>query len=163
MNGSYNITVRDKNSEYNFTIHKKYTLLTGDSATGKSKLYKMLKNPETEIKVVSTNENADILSLDSRKDIYLRYLPCKEPTIYVIDDNTQDYLDIEFKDLMNKSNAYFVIISRKKLVYKRSSKDGTLNYECLPLSETETYRISTEIKHNSKNGSEYYSNTFTRI
>lgn len=75
------------------------------------------------------------------KDIYTQLLPCKEPAIFVVDDSTQNYLDIEFKDLMYKSNAYFIIISRKKLVYQREDSNGA-HKEYLLLHD-EIYTIST--------------------
>lgn len=48
--------LRIKKTEFRFTIKRKYTLLIGDSATGKSKLYKMLESPETFIEVSSQEE-----------------------------------------------------------------------------------------------------------
>lgn len=88
-------------------------------------------------------------------------LPCSEPTIFVIDEGVQGYLDIEFKDLMHDSNAYFIIISRKKLVYTREDSNG-VHKESLPLSINEIYRISTQVRSHSVMR-EYYSNTFTNV
>lgn len=93
--------------------------------------------------------------------MYIRMLPCSEPTIFVIDEGVQGYLDIEFKDLMHNSNAYFIIISRKKLVYTREDSNG-VHKESLPLSINEIYRISTQVKNRSIM-SEYYSNNFTNV
>lgn len=53
LKGAYDILIKDKRTEFRFTIKRKYTLLVGDSATGKSKLYKMLESPETFIEVSS--------------------------------------------------------------------------------------------------------------
>lgn len=160
LKGAYNILIKDKKTEFRFTVKRKYTLLIGDSATGKSKLYKMLENPETLIEISSQEEQGvSIFPLANRRDVYIRMLPCSEPTIFVVDEGVQGYLDIEFKDLMHNSNAYFIIISRKKLVYTREDSNG-VHKESLPLSINEIYRISTQIKSHSIMN-EYYSNTFT--
>ena len=103
-------------------------------------------------------QEVNILLLASRKDIYTQLLPCKEPAIFVVDDSTQNYLDIEFKDLMYKSNVYFIIISRKKLVYQREDSNGA-HKEYLPLHD-EIYTISTEFSDNDFKG---YRNIFTKI
>lgn len=122
LKGTYDIFIKDKKTEFRFTIKRKYTLLIGDSATGKSKLYKMLESPETFIEVSSLEgQGVGIFPLASRRDVYTRMLPCSEPTIFVIDEGVQGYLDIEFKDLMHDSNAYFKEIS----VYKRRFKWGS--------------------------------------
>lgn len=162
LKGTYDILIKDKKTEFRFTIKRKYTLLIGDSATGKSKLYKMLESPETFIEVSSLEgQGVGIFPLASRRDVYTRMLPCSEPTIFVIDEGVQGYLDIEFKDLMHDSNAYFIIISRKKLVYTREDSNG-VHKESLPLSINEIYRISTQVRSHSIM-SEYYSNTFTNV
>lgn len=163
MRGSYDIVVKDKNVEYNFTVKRKYTVLTGESATGKSKLYKMLENPETFVEVKSEYGEVGIIPLANRRDMYLRLLPCKEPTIFVVDEQLQGFLDIEFKDLMSKSNAYFIIISRKKLVYERIKDNGDSHIESLPLSINEIYTINSTEKKKAQIDSKYYYNTFSNM
>lgn len=46
MVGEYRVVVKDRKLKYDFIIRRKYTILRGDSSTGKSTLYKMLLENE---------------------------------------------------------------------------------------------------------------------
>lgn len=160
MRGSYEITVRNKNAEYNFVVRRKYTLLTGDSGTGKSMLYRMLTDKFTYINITTMDgeKNVKLSTVPFREDEYRDLLPCSSPRIYIVDESVDKVNSIKFKRLMEQSNAYFVLIGRKLLQYSGVENDRKV-METLPLSISEIYRIDSDV--GKINGKEYYRNKFS--
>lgn len=143
--GKYNITIKDKKAEYFLCIKRKYTLITGDSSTGKTRLYNMLASGRAFVNV--SDSSVDISALPRDSKIYKRLLPAKDPIIYVVDESVTGINSAEFFKLMKDSNAYFILMSRKLLAYLDDKK----KVHALPLAIDEIY----EIEGNSVNGVYY--------
>lgn len=160
MKGSYDITIRNKNTEYKFTVRRKYTLLTGDSSTGKSMLYRMVTDKFAYKNIVTTDgeKNVKLLAVPIMEEEYMDSLPCSSPRIYIVDESVDKVNSIKFKRLMEQSNAYFILIGRKLLHYSGVENDRKVT-ETLPLSISEIYRIDSEV--GKINGKEYYRNKFS--
>lgn len=155
MVGKYHVKVADKTTEYEFDIERKYTFLLGDSAKGKSKLYKMLGNPEI-LHEVSGKKKVDILPLESRKVQYLRNIGISD-VIFVVDECVEGYKDLEFKEFMESCDAYSIIIGRTPVIYKGANGEQS----SLPLSVNEIYTIDTTVR--SSVSRTYYSNKFSNV
>jgi hypothetical protein len=124
----------------------------------------MLDNEYTEKIVVSEDKEVgavDILSVPRSRNVYSRMLPCKEPTIFVVDESVEGYCDEEFINLMENSNAYFVIITRKELKYESVDKIGKSVTKHLSYSTNEIYSIKSTIQgtHYENSFSAVYENT----
>lgn len=108
MTGKYHIKIRNKYVTYEFEVKRKYTIIRGDSATGKTYMVRLLNSNVTEIKCevgisVLPNSNWDILLREVHNQIF------------VIDEDFEAMKSNKFIDAMNRSDNYFILITRQEL------------------------------------------------
>jgi len=111
LNGSYNITIKSAKINYEFTIKRKLTIISGDSGSGKTTLWRLIErsNRQAGVKVTS---NASCIALYPGS--WIQQLNNISNSIFFIDESTLvDSQD--FADIVKTSNNYFVIISREEL------------------------------------------------
>ena len=109
MNGIYHIEAHSANLRYDVTIKSKYTIIIGDSATGKTEFYKMIKNQD----ICKVSCEVPVIAVEGRDTLVL----CKEERILVIDQDSAVFPDI-LGDLLlevQKSECYFILITRMNL------------------------------------------------
>ena len=138
MVGKYNIRITTKKVVYEFDIKRKYTIIKGDSSTGKSYLYTLIGTPNIDLVCKSEKNEAAVIPLPKVKSAYSVVLTNTEKSIIFIDEDTEDFGSDDFIRLLQNSDNYFVIITRKKL-------------SNIPISVQEIYEISSDTKYNNLN------------
>lgn len=139
MVGKYNIRISSKKVVYEFDVKRKYTIIKGDSSTGKTYLYNMVNSPSVD-KVCKREDggNVPIIALPKVKNAYTIILEQVKNNVIIIDEGVEDFDSNEFIKLLQESDNYFIIITRKKLSH-------------LPISINEIYRIEYTKKYNNIN------------
>lgn len=113
MIGKYNLVVRNKRLVYDITLERKYTIIRGDSGTGKTELCRFLSQGEklgvqvtSSINYVVPNSVDAAISLMQNRNNYLIVLD--EDVIFQFDRDI-------FIQSLKKSNNYFLLVTRLKL------------------------------------------------
>lgn len=115
MRGSYKITVSNAKIQYNFTIRRNITIIKGDSATGKTTLVDMIRE------YYEAGENSGIVLTCERECRVLEgrdwriLLGTIEKTIIFIDEDNSFLPTNEFAEAVQKSDNYYVIVTREGL------------------------------------------------
>ncbi len=137
MVGKYNIRIATKKIVYEFIVKRKYTIIKGDSSTGKTQLYNMVNTPIVD-KMCRRNDGlrVDIIALPRTESAYAVILENTSKSIIIIDEGTEKFGSKKFIEMLQKSDNYFIIITRKKL--------GNI-----PFSVNEIFEIETSKKYNN--------------
>ena len=115
MKGSYEITVSNAKIHYNFTVRRNITIIKGDSATGKTTLVDMIRE------YYEAGENSGIVLTCERNCRVLEgrdwriLLDTIEKTIIFIDEDNSFLPTDEFAKAVQKSDNYYVIVTREGL------------------------------------------------
>ncbi len=136
MKGKYRIVVQNKRLRYDFEIKRNITIIRGDSATGKTALIEMVRE-------FQENENDSGIELECEKrciaifgsnwEIQLRTI---HDSIVFIDEGARFTASREFAAFIQKTDNYYVIVSRESL-------------PSLPYSVEEIYGIRNSGKYGS--------------
>lgn len=130
------ISLSNNRIRFDVDIYEKYTLLTGDSGTGKTTFWKMAKDSSIVKSGVKVNCIYKIIAAEKFTDL------TEELVIYVIDENSDI---IDNLDRLTEINAYFIIISRKQFFRKETIK----KFKQLSISVTSVIKfITISSKHN---------------
>lgn len=109
MRGRHRVKIYTKRISYEFEIRRKYTILRGFSASGKSELCRVIsekgKTVECDLKIAVLRSDID----------YKVLLHSTQNTIYLVDESFDDIDTQDFATSMKNSNNYFVLITRKYL------------------------------------------------
>lgn len=119
LKGKYRIVVKDKRVRYELNIERKYSIIRGNSATGKSTLADMIDVYNASIRkgekpYIYVESKVKIERLKYRD--YVSVLKNTSGIIYIIDENDECFSDTkEMCKSMLESDNYFIIITRRKL------------------------------------------------
>lgn len=136
MQGSYFIQITSPKVQYNFTLNRKYTIIKGDSGTGKTTLYSCVREAwlgSSTVKVACSRQCIPAIALAYNWEQNLLDV---ENSIIFIDEDLNWVITEKFARVAKQSKNYFVIIHRKPL-------------EQLPYSVKEVYKIVTQGKKHS--------------
>lgn len=131
MVGKYSIRIYNKKVRYDLSIKRKYTVIRGSSATGKTYLRDLLESGSANVEC-----KVDVLALPKSKFLYSSILKDKSNSIIVIDEDVDGINTSEFADLLKSSDNYFILFTREKLAY-------------LPISVEEIYKFKNTTKYNN--------------
>ena len=137
MTGAINIKMKNKRNIYNFTLKRNITILRGDSGTGKTTLYDMIKdynNFDRKDSGVSISCNNNIVVLEGKD--WEQQLEGLSKSIVVIDEGSNFISSQDFARKVRGSDNYFLIITRTYLAQ-------------LPYSAEEVYHIKGSGKNKS--------------
>ena len=114
MVGSYKLVISTNKISYTINIDRAITVISGNSGTGKTTLCKIVSEVIKGSKGYSSNMSDKLYVLDSISpwDIILKTIKKK---VVFVDENSKYIYTSEFADLAQKSDNYFVIISRRAL------------------------------------------------
>lgn len=133
MTGEHKIIVQTKGLKYEFTIRRNITVITGNSATGKTTLVSMIASAED-------GGNVGVQVICDKKCVTLRgagwlgALGTFKDTIVFIDEGAKFVHTEEFSKAVKNSDNYYVIVTREPL-------------EQLPYSVVEIYGIRESSKY----------------
>lgn len=128
MTGKYRLRVKNKHLLYDIELKRKYTILRGDSGTGKTELCRLLSEGVASGNIISCD--IDYIVVYSTGDIIDR-LAYTRGKLFIMDEDVFD--SNERRNIigaMQKSDNYFLLITRLSLAE-------------LPISTKEIYELST--------------------
>lgn len=109
------IRLSDRYVDYKFTIWDKFTLLRGDTATGKTTLYHMFElynqNP-LNIKCAGY-KNLRILPILDTHEEYENVLINRDKQVFIVDEGHPFLHTYGYEQILKASGNYFIIISRR--------------------------------------------------
>lgn len=114
MVGVYNlkVNIKNKNIRYNIELSRNFTILKGESSTGKSFLVESILEMQSN-RSIGISCEAQVIVCNSVNNIYL-YKQLKK-AIIVIDENVLNgCTQAEYDEMMN-SGLYYLLITRKSL------------------------------------------------
>ena len=154
MKGSHRIIVETKKIRYDFTVKRNITILTGDSASGKTVLIDMIR----EYRRYGTDSGV-FLSCDCEcrtidDENWMRQMEEISGSIIFIDEGNRFLPSREFAELVLKSDNYFVLAVREKLPMLPYSineiygfrKSGKFNEAKQTYNETQTSHTQNGIR-----------------
>ena len=139
MKGVHRVVIQNKRIRYDFELQRNLTILRGDSATGKTTLIEMVQE------YINNGEDS---SIELRCDKYCYVLEGAtwrgqlsemKDSIVFIDEGNAFVISDEFSETIQKTDNYYVIVSR----------DGLPN---LPYSVTEIYGFVVFMRMVNGNG-----------
>ena len=148
MTGQYSVIVENAYIRYEFEIHRNITVIRGQSASGKTTLFEMIRSyQEEEDSGVSVKCDKKLAVLYGKE--WKKRIGEISDSIVFLDEQSRFALSDEFAEAVKGSDNYYVIISREKL-------------SALPYSVTEVYGIRMRGKYAGLAG-EFTENEFYRI
>lgn len=136
METKHDILIQNKrNIQFKFSIQRKFTLIRGNSATGKTTLFQMISDAN------SSRQSGVTISCDvpvkALYEIGFKYeLENESGNIYIIDEDFGPLKSKEFASIVLKSENCFILITRESLTN-------------IPYSYKEIYNIKTSGKYHS--------------
>jgi hypothetical protein len=132
MVGKYRIQIDANFVKYDITIERKFTILRGNSATGKTVFHSCIYDQRT-YKVTCP---IPINCIVDGTRMWREELLSVSNNIYVIDEFFKDFDANDFCDILKKSDNYFILITRK-------------NMEKLPYSTKAIYKLIEDKKYSN--------------
>lgn len=133
MRGRHKLRVVTKRINFSIVVERKYTIIRGDSATGKSTLANMVL-----LNNIQGRNSGVFVECDVEVKRYTDINDLKSNCIIVIDEGDLIFSLDGKEKLFKGSNCYFIIITREKLGY-------------LPYSFTSVYEFNGEFANNTYN------------
>lgn len=134
MKGKHRIIVSTKRLKYDFEIRRNLTVIRGDSATGKTTLVDMIReyvnNPSGTPVELACDKKCYVLE----GSLWKEQLSAMQDSIVFIDEGNEFIKTVEFADTIQKTDNYYIIVSRESL-------------PSLPYSVEEIYGIRTSGKY----------------
>lgn len=115
MKGIYNVIVQSRRMQYKFTIRRNITVISGDSATGKTTLIELIQeyNDNGPDSGVSISCDRECVVLSGRN--WLRDLNQISGAIVFIDEGNRFMLTDDFARAIQHTDNYYVLITRESL------------------------------------------------
>ncbi len=136
METTHDIVVNNKRGvQFKFSIHRKFTIIRGDSATGKTTFFQMISDAAS-TRVSGVTVSCDVPVRPLNESGYLLELQMESNRIYVVDEDFGALKSKEFAKALLQSNNCFILITRESL-------------PTIPYSYKEIYGIKTSGKFHS--------------
>ena len=87
MKGDFVIRIETKRIQYEFTIHRKFTVIQGDSGTGKTTLFNLVRGAHEKAPGVWVNCKVDCVPASAMGDDWKGYLQSHSNLIIFIDED----------------------------------------------------------------------------
>ena len=115
MKGKYRVRVQNRRLRYDFEIRRNITIIKGDSATGKTMLVDMVREYYENGKDSGVDLNCQVICgvLEGRN--WKNQLSVFHNSILFIDEGNQFVATQDFAEEVQKSDNYFVIVTRESL------------------------------------------------
>lgn len=174
MKGIFNVEVYDSKESYSFTLYRKITVLCGDSGTGKSSLIRLIERV-TDNKIrrnCKLTSSVDIITFSNAWKSDSKYtladrIRSYSGVIFIIDEKHLSSLDNDSAKAINKSDNYFLLITRDSIKSIAYSVDSIVELSTVGKNHTfiKSYDISLKsckptmiITEDSNSGYEFFSN-----
>ncbi len=139
MVGAYRIIVKSKRLQYDFEIRRQITIISGDSAKGKTQLVDMIRayNNYGTDSGVEVQCNKECIVIEGKN--WKSQLDHVTNSIIFIDEGNRFVQQTEFAEQIKYSDNYYVIITREKL----SNLPYSIN-EIYGIRESKRYGVTTQ-------------------
>lgn len=137
MIGKYDIEVVTRKVDYQLTVERNITILRGNSATGKSTLYRAIKQFENDGRASGIKLTCDRPCVILEGKNWENDLKEIKQSIVFVDEGAKFINTEEFATAIKKSNNYYVLITRQDL--------GNLPYSIHEIYELDTNRIGNRM------------------
>lgn len=134
MRGKYQIIIENRKMKYDFEIKRNLTIIKGDSATGKTTMVDMVAEFYENGRDSGINLKCDKLCAVLQGKDWKLQLDNLHESIIFIDEGNAFVSTKEFASAIQKTNNYYVIVTREAL-------------PMLPYSVTEIYGIRNSGKY----------------
>lgn len=116
MIGSFHLSIKNKNSKYEFDINRNITIIRGGSGTGKTGLFNMIRDYNIQGKMSGISVSCDvpvIAYVDRNLDVFLKQT---KHSIVIIDEENNSFIkEDSFLEKIKKTDNYYIIIARNYL------------------------------------------------
>lgn len=133
MIGKYDIEVVTRKVDYQLTVERNITILSGNSATGKSTLYRAIKQFENDGRASGIKLTCDRPCVILEGKNWENDLKEIKQSIVFVDEGAKFINTEEFATAIKKSDNYYVLITRQDL--------GNLPYSIHEIYELDTNRM----------------------
>ena len=137
MIGKYDIEVVTRKVDYQLTVERNITILSGNSATGKSTLYRAIKQFENDGRASGIKLTCDRPCVILEGKNWENDLKEIKQSIVFVDEGAKFINTEEFAIAIKKSDNYYVLITRQDL--------GNLPYSIHEIYELDTNRIGNRM------------------
>ena len=137
MIGKYDIEVVTRKVDYQLTVERNITILSGNSATGKSTLYRAIKQFENDGRASGIKLTCDRSCVILEGKNWENDLKEIKQSIVFVDEGAKFINTEEFAIAIKKSDNYYVLITRQDL--------GNLPYSIHEIYELDTNRIGNRM------------------
>ena len=137
MIGKYDIEVVTRKVDYQLTVERNITILSGNSATGKSTLYRAIKQFENDGRASGIKLTCDRPCVILEGKNWENDLKEIKQSIVFVDEGAKFINTEEFATAIKKSDNYYVLITRQDL--------GNLPYSRHEIYELDTNRIGNRM------------------
>lgn len=136
METKHDLLIQNKRDiQFKFTIQRKFTIIRGNSATGKTTLFQMISDANSS-RLSGVTISCDV-PVKALYEIGYKYeLENEAGNIYIIDEDFGPLKSKEFAAIVLKSENCFILITRESL-------------PTIPYSYREIYEIKTSGKYHS--------------
>ena len=108
------IDLATRHIQYKLSLIDKFTIVRGDSATGKTSLFELIQDYVTDSTTVRCNGYKKLFAIPDSShldDLYSRLK--KTDYVYIMDEKCAALHESGFESALSDSNNYFIIITRK--------------------------------------------------
>ncbi len=118
MKGRYYLEIYDNKVRYELLLERNITVIKGKSGTGKSTLYTLISNmlETSKARGIHCNCKDKLRILDYRTD-WKSELENESNKIFIADESVSYITTNEFARYVNKSDNYFIFITRSGILY----------------------------------------------
>lgn len=114
MTGIKHIKIYNKKVSYEFDLERNISIISGDSATGKTTLFNLVRDYEkNKNNGVSLFSNVECLTLNNNDWEYK--IEKNKSVVFFIDEKNRFFKTKKFAEYIQKSDSYFVIITRESM------------------------------------------------
>lgn len=115
MVGTHVIQVGNKRVKYEFSVSRNITIIQGDSATGKTTLIALLRDYSKEGINSGVKLRCDKTCVVLQSEMWMEKLEKTTDSIVFIDEGNKFITSLDFARMVQKSDNYYVIITREDL------------------------------------------------
>lgn len=166
------IEIGDTRIRYRIEIYGKYSVIAGDSGTGKTTLFELIQDYNDNPKLVKCKSDLPLVAIDRRakEEILREYNNC----LLVMDEDCRLLKQYNVASLLKESKNYFLIISRKNMnwlplsvdnYYKLEYENG-INYNIPKYKRNlkeEFFRVAQIVTEDQESGRRFFEEYFSDI
>ncbi|MCF0230628.1 MAG: hypothetical protein HUJ76_13165, partial [Parasporobacterium sp.] len=129
MKGTVDIKVKNRHISFSLKLGRNVTVITGDSGTGKTKLINMIRDYS------ELGKSSGVSLVCDRKCIVLegnnweKVLDSTSGSVVFVEESTKFINSYDFADAIQKTDNYYVLVTREPLPQLPYSVDCIMNIE----------------------------------